>query len=159
MPVIVLTTEIYAPIEICFDLARSIDLHKISTENSKEEAIAGVTSGLIGLGEEVTWEATHLCIRQRLSSVITAFEYPYFFRDEMTNGAFNMFRHDHRFEEVKGKTIMLDTFEFESPLFVLGRIINKLFLTRYLANLITKRNLVIKTYAESTKWKQILKQK
>ena len=151
-----LSTEIYAPIEICFDLARSIDLHKLSTASSKEEAVAGVTAGLIGFGEEVTWEATHFGIRQRLSSAITAYEYPHFFRDEMTKGAFNMIRHDHRFERAEGKTIMLDTFEFESPLFVLGRIINKLFLTRYLTNLITKRNLLIKTYAESTKWKQIL---
>lgn len=157
MPVINLATEIYAPIEICFDLARSIDLHKLSTANSKEEAVAGVTAGLIGLGEEVTWEATHFGIRQRLSSAITAYEYPYFFRDEMARGAFNMIRHDHRFERAEGKTRMLDTFEFESPLFVLGRIINGLFLTRYLTDLITKRNLLIKTYAESTKWTQILK--
>lgn len=51
MPVIILHTQINAPIERCFDLSRSIDLHKISTAHTKEEAINGVTSGLINLDE------------------------------------------------------------------------------------------------------------
>jgi len=51
---IVLLTSIAAPIERCFDLARSIDLHMASTNWSGERAIAGVTSGLIGAGQEVT---------------------------------------------------------------------------------------------------------
>jgi hypothetical protein len=57
MPTINLTTEINAPIEICFDLSRSIDLHKHSMEHTGEEAIAGRTSGLIEDGEFVTWQA------------------------------------------------------------------------------------------------------
>ena len=54
MPTIYLTIEINAPIERCFDLSRSIDLHTLSTSHTNEKAIAGVTSGLIGLNEEVT---------------------------------------------------------------------------------------------------------
>jgi len=54
MPVIELKTAIKAPVERCFDLSRSIDLHKISTAHTNEEAIAGVTSGLIGPNEWVT---------------------------------------------------------------------------------------------------------
>ncbi len=46
-----LTTQINAPIERCFDLARSIDLHIESTKQTGEQAIVGCTSGLIGLGE------------------------------------------------------------------------------------------------------------
>ncbi len=53
MPRIILDTWINAPVERCFDLARSIDLHKISTEQTNEKAISGVTSGLIGLNETV----------------------------------------------------------------------------------------------------------
>ena len=44
-----------APISVVFDLSRSIDLHKISTQQTKEEDIPGVTSGLIKKGEWVTW--------------------------------------------------------------------------------------------------------
>ena len=54
MPKIKLETEINAPQKIVFDLSRSIDLHKISTKETNEEAIAGVTSGLIGENQSVT---------------------------------------------------------------------------------------------------------
>ena len=76
MPLIELTTIIDAPIDRCFDLARSIDLHKHSMEGTHEEAIGGVTSGLIGPGEQVTWSATHFGIAQRLTSKITQFIVP-----------------------------------------------------------------------------------
>lgn len=50
MPVIELVTEINAPIHVCFDMARSIDLHKLSTAQTREEAVAGAASGLIAPG-------------------------------------------------------------------------------------------------------------
>ena len=53
-------TLIRAPIDRCFDLERSIDLHTKTTQRTGERAIAGVTSGLINLDEEVTWSARHL---------------------------------------------------------------------------------------------------
>ena len=68
MPKIELTTNIKSTIEICFDLATSIDLHKLSTSGTQEQAIAGITRGLIKLNESVTWEATHFGIRQQLTS-------------------------------------------------------------------------------------------
>jgi len=49
MPVIKLETRIQAPMEVCFDLCRSIDLHKISTSHTREEAVGGVVSGLIDM--------------------------------------------------------------------------------------------------------------
>lgn len=157
MALIELTTEIKAPVNMCFDLARSIDLHKISVKETKEEAIAGVTSGLIGMGEEVTWRGTHFGIRQTLTSKITAFEYPNYFRDEMLKGAFKKIEHEHLFEEKDGVTIMKDVFEFESPGGVLGRIVNKLFLERYMKKLLKQRNQIIKQIAEGDQWKSILK--
>lgn len=83
MPKIEITTEINSTLEICFDLARSIDLHKISTAKTNEQAIAGRTTGLIELNESVTWEATHFGIKQKLTSKITAFDRPFYFRDEL----------------------------------------------------------------------------
>lgn len=73
MPVILLKTLIDAPIEVCFDAARNIDLHVGSTSKTKERAIAGVTNGLIALGEPVTWEAIHFGIKQRLTTRISEF--------------------------------------------------------------------------------------
>lgn len=80
MPVIELETFINADIETCFDLSRSIDLHSLSTAQTKEKAIKGRTSGLIGAGETVTWQATHFGVHQQLTSKITAYARPFHFR-------------------------------------------------------------------------------
>lgn len=156
MPKIELTTEIYSAIGICFDLSRSIDLHKISTKHTNEEAIAGKTSGLINLHETVTWQATHFGIRQKLTSKITGFDRPYYFRDEQVKGAFISFYHEHIFEEHEDKVIMKDVFVYESPFGVLGKLFNQLVLTKYMKKLLVKRNKVIKEFAETNKWKEVL---
>lgn len=149
MPVLKLHTTIDADIRIVFDLARSIDLHLLSTKETNESAIAGKTTGLIELGESVTWRAKHFGVYQELSSKITAFNRPYFFEDSMVKGAFKSFTHQHIFETVDDKTMMKDVFEFESPLGFLGSLANKLFLVKYMTQLLQKRNAVIKDVAES----------
>ncbi len=149
MPVITLTTEIAASIDTVFDLSRSIDLHIESTSQTNEKAVAGRTSGLIGLGETVTLEATHFLIRQRLTVRIEQFDRPNHFRDSMVAGAFARFDHDHHFESCGNGTIMTDVFDFTSPLGPLGRVANWLFVTRHLRRLLATRNQLIKSVAES----------
>lgn len=151
-----LITKINAPVERCFDLSRSIDLHKISTSQSNEEAIAGVTSGLINLNETVTWRAKHFGVWQKLTSKITQYEPNVLFVDEMVEGAFKSIHHTHRFEHKNGETIMTDDFIFESPLGILGRLANAIILTSYLKKLLVKRNEIIKEFAESDLWKKVL---
>ena len=149
MPKIELLTQINAPIEKVFDLSRSIDLHIQSTKQTGEQAIEGRTSGLIGLGETVTWRAKHFGIWQNLTSKITEYSYPNFFADAMVSGAFKNFRHEHHFAEKDGYTLMRDEFIFESPLGMLGRLFNWLVLKRYMTKLLVVRNRVIKEAAES----------
>jgi len=149
MPKIELFTEIHAPIEKVFDLSRSIDLHIESTKQTGEHAIAGRTSGLIELGETVTWRARHFGIWQSLTSKITDYNYPTFFADEMMSGAFKSFRHEHHFLVVDNGTLMRDVFAFESPFGILGRLFNWLILTKYMTKLLLERNRVIKLVAES----------
>lgn len=156
MPTIIIRTKINAKNEIVFDLARSIDLHKISTKQTNEKAIAGVTSGLIGLHESVTWRAKHFGIYQNLTSVITEFKRPIFFVDEMEKGIFKRFRHQHKFEESNGYTMMTDIFDYKSPLGVLGVIADRIILERYMKKLLEKRNDTIREFAESDRWKEIL---
>ena len=156
MPKIELITEINSTIKVCFDLSRSIDLHKISTAKTNEEAIAGRTTGLINLNETVTWQATHFGLRQKLTSKITALERPKYFTDEQTKGIFKSIIHEHKFEQIGNKVIMTDIFEFQSPLGILGKIINKLVLTNYLKKLLVDRNQIIKEFAETEKWKEVL---
>ena len=145
MPIIELATHINAPIEKCFDLARNIDVHVASTRHTGETAIAGRTSGLIELGEWVTWRAKHFGLWQTLTSKITELEYPNFFTDEMVQGAFKSFRHEHYFFAIKEETLMKDIFRYESPY---GTIFDLVFLQNYMRRLLEKRNLVIKEIAE-----------
>lgn len=156
MPKIELQTEITADRSIVFDLSRSIDLHKISTQHTDEEAIGGKTSGLIGLDETVTWKAKHFGIYQKLTSKITEYKRPTYFADEMVKGVFAELKHQHHFEEINGGTLMTDIFEYKSPLWVFGTLADKLFLKTYMTKLLIKRNQMIKEFAESDKWNQII---
>jgi len=149
MPTIHLETLIRAPMELCFDLARSVDVHMASTNHTGERAISGVTSGMMNLNDEVTWEAKHFYVRQRLTSRITAMERPIMFIDEMQRGAFKRWHHLHTFEAQGGETLMLDEVDYQSPLGILGRIADKLFLERYMTRLLMVRNAHIKRVAEA----------
>ncbi|AKD02595.1 SRPBCC family protein [Pontibacter korlensis] len=156
MPVISFETIVKAPIEVCFDLSRSIDLHSISTRQTGERAIAGVTSGLIELSETVTWRAKHLGIWQNLTSKITEYNRPYHFSDEMVRGAFKRFKHEHHFRQDGDYTVMLDIFDYTSPFGPLGKLADKLFLKEYMARFLHERDSVIKEFAESDRWQDIV---
>lgn len=128
MPIIKLTTFIQSSQEIVFDLSRSIDLHKISTQKTDEEAIAGVTTGLIGLDESVTWRAKHFGVYQKLTSKITTFDKPHSFTDEMVKGAFKSFKHQHIFKKTESEVEMTDIFEYKSPFGIFGKLADTIFL-------------------------------
>lgn len=157
MPKINLTTHIDAPIQRCFDLARSIDFHERTTAETNEKAIAGCTAGLINKGEQVTWRAKHFGVYQKLTSVISEMDAPFYFEDRMIKGAFRSIRHGHFFSEENGGTKMRDEFEFEAPLGILGKLFSKWVLTNYLKGFIEERNRMLKKVAESEEWKEILK--
>ncbi|KJC63995.1 Polyketide cyclase / dehydrase and lipid transport [Agreia bicolorata] len=122
-----------------FDLARSIDSHTRSQAASGEKAVAGVTDGLIGLGQDVTWSARHFGIVFRLTSKVTEFDAPHRFVDEQTKGPFLSFRHEHRFEPASGGSVMVDRVEFVAPFGPLGRLVEKVALAPYLRRLIEER--------------------
>lgn len=144
MPRVEVTVDIAAPIDRCFDLARSVDIHIRSTAFTKERAVAGVTSGLMGLGDEVTGEARHLGVRQRLTARITAYDRPSHFRDSQVHGAFKRFDHDHYFESLPdGRTRMRDVFDYTPPLGPLGELAAALFLPRYMRQFLLRRNRTI----------------
>lgn len=148
MTVVEVVTKVRAPAARCFDLSRDIDFHLTSMEDTGERAVAGRTSGLIELGEEVTWEAKHLGVKQRLTSRITAFSRPNHFRDEMVRGAFKSFIHDHHFEEHGGATTMRDVLQFSSPFGLIGTVVDRVFMTGYLRRLIARRSEAVRRVAE-----------
>ena len=149
MQTIRIETWIAAPPERCFDAARDLDLHLKSMAHTGERAVAGRTSGLIELGEEVTWRARHFLITQHFTSRITAFDRPRYFQDSMQRGAFRSFVHDHTFEPRRGGTAMTDVLAFAAPLGILGRIAEVLVLRRYLTRLLESRAKILKEAVEA----------
>lgn len=148
VPTIVLDTHINAPVEVCFDLIRDIRLHTDTTVETNESAVAGVTEGLIGLGQTVTFEGTHFGLRQRLKVKVVEFERPNLFVDEIVEGRFKSFKHVHEFTDADGGTRMFDTLEWTSPFGILGRLVDRLVLERHLRSLVSTRNSRIKQIAE-----------
>lgn len=149
MPTIRLATAIDASPARCFDLSLSVDLHRHSVAYTHERPIAGVTSGLMKLGDTVTWEAVHFCIKQQLTTKITNYERPYRFTDEMIRGAFQEITHMHEFVPQPSGILMIDFFTFRAPLGILGRLAETLILTRYMQGLLLTRNSYLKQVAES----------
>ncbi|MFY9341310.1 MAG: SRPBCC family protein [Planctomycetota bacterium] len=144
-----LVTRIQAPPAVCFDAARSLDLHVQSLAHTGERAVAGRTSGLIELGEEVTWRARHFGVVLHHTSRITAMTPPSHFRDSMVRGAFARFEHDHFFVAANGGTEMRDVLEFASPCGLLGSLVDRCVLRRYLTRLLERRNAVVRAAAEA----------
>ncbi|MEO3933045.1 SRPBCC family protein [Micrococcaceae bacterium Sec7.4] len=134
------TTRTNTPKSELFDLARNVDVHKDSMVQSREEAVAGVTSGLISLGEEVTWRAWHFGLRLQMTSRITEMQSPDYFVDEQVKGPFRRFRHVHEFSQDSAGTAMVDRVEFVAPFGPIGRLAEKLVLAHYLQRLIERRN-------------------
>ena len=148
MTKIQITTAIDASIETVFNLSRNIDIHLLSTHQTNEKAIDGRTSGLIELNKTVTWRAKHFGFYLKHKSIIPEMDFPVYFVDEMLEGRFKSFRHQHSFKFENGLTIMTDEIFYETPFGIFGALFDFLILRKYLENFIAERNKTIKHLAE-----------
>jgi len=149
MPAIVIETQIRAPIELCFDLARDVSAHVQSAAFSSERVVEpGRTQGLLEIGDIVAFEGRHFGIMQRFVARITALDRPDRFVDEMVQGAFARLRHIHEFEFNEGTTLMRDIIEWEAPLGVMGRLADVLFLRRHMRWFVVTKQSALKRIAE-----------
>ena len=156
MPSIIeLITHIKAPVAVCFNLARSVELHKYSTSHTSETVISGRSSGLFEENDTVTWRAKHLGSFRQLEMKIITMQFPFYFEDCMVKGSFKSICHKHYFEEQDGLTVMKDVFSYEVPYGVAGYLFNAFYLKNYMMRLLIIRNNTIRQYAESGKWKKL----
>ena len=149
MTTINLITTINASKEIAFNISRDVDVHQKSASPTKERAIAGITSGLINYNETVTWRGKHFGFYLTHKSRITAMSHYDYFVDEMEEGKFKSFKHEHFFEEKNGVTIMKDKLQYEIPFGFFGQLFDFMFLKKHLKNFLLERNKVLKELAES----------
>ncbi|UOQ71051.1 SRPBCC family protein [Hymenobacter cellulosilyticus] len=159
MAIIEVETRIQASPRLCYTLALSVDLHSISAQKTQESIVGGIRSGVLQLGDVVTFRARHFGIWQTLTSKITEAEFPVYFCDEMQQGAFKSMRHEHHFVAQGSGTLMRDVFTFQSPYGLLGRAVDFLLLEKYLRAFLVERGSVIKHYAESGAWQKVIKLK
>jgi ligand-binding SRPBCC domain-containing protein len=103
-------------LETQINASRDIDFHERSMQNTNERLVAGVTSGLIGLGDFLTRESKHFGVKIQLSSKITQYKYPSVFVAEQLKGPFKRLHHTHIFEPTTDGTLMIDKFDFDMPL-------------------------------------------
>jgi hypothetical protein len=152
-------TTIAAPIQRCFDLSRSVEVHLLANIHCGEQALAigGLTAGLTNLSDQVTWRAKHFGTWQDLTSEVTAIEPPTYFQVTMIKGIFRSMQTDHIFRTLpSGATEMQDLLRISAPLPILGPLAEVLFLRSYMLKLVRERNAVIKQLAESSDWQRYL---
>ncbi|HEY6141135.1 MAG TPA: SRPBCC family protein [Thermoanaerobaculia bacterium] len=168
MPTITIETRIAAPIEAVFDLARDVGAHAASSAFTGERVVApGRTEGLLELGDLLTFEGRHLGVRQRITVRITEMDPPRRYVDEGVRTALRGLHHLHEFWEdgvphpvplpasgervaegrVRG-TVMRDVVTWRSPLGILGRIADALFVTRHMRWFVTEKQRRLKAMIE-----------
>lgn len=157
MPLIIVETEIEADIRTCFNLARDIGFYQKSIKHSNEIAVSGKVTGLVEKDDVITWEARHFGVVRHLTLKVTEFESPKLFVDEMVEGSFKRYKHEHIFEERNHKTIMIDKFYFQSPRGIIGMFADWLFLKRYMTNFLKTRNKTLKIEAELRQIRKTIK--
>lgn len=144
-------TIISAPIDVCFRLSLNVDLELLAAKDYTIKAIAGVTTGIIGAGERVTWQTKQFGIWITHTTEITRYEPFVYFQDSMVKGLFHSFRHDHFFHPLSAtKTEMRDEMHFTMPVLLAGVVSERLIVKGRLANLLRKRNDAIRNDAEAT---------
>ncbi|WP_109299529.1 SRPBCC family protein [Aquimarina sp. AU474] len=151
MTTIQLKTNIKSPIKDVFDLSRNIDFHTHSAKKTNENVIAGKASGLIELHETVTWRGKHFGVYLTHQSAITALKYPHNFTDEMIQGHFKSFKHQHLFQDTISGTQMIDILEYDVPFGIFGKVFNYVFLKKHLTLFLITRNRAIKSHLETKK--------
>lgn len=148
MPLVQVETYIDADIQTCFDLARNVDFYQKSIKNSREIAIDGKTTGLVEANDFVTWEAKHLGFVRHITLKVTEFDSPNLFVDEIVRGNFKAYKHEHIFRGDNNKTIMIDRFYFESPWGIIGKLVDSLFMKKYMTKILKTRNSILKVQVE-----------
>ena len=129
-----------------FAASLSTALHADSMATYKE--VARSDAAVLGLGDEVEFEARHFGFRWRMRSRITELVQGRAFTDEQVRGPFRSFHHYHRFQPDDNGCIMTDDVRFSAPLGPLGVLVERIVLGRYLRRIITERSSYLKTLLE-----------
>jgi len=151
-----LTTFIAAPVERVFDLSRHLALYRLVFQSRKEKLTSGAASTLISKGETVSIIAKHAGRSRMIMLKVTSLQRPAMFVEEQVKGDIQSFRHEHHFKPVDNGTILIDIVEFGLPKDIIGKVFGKMYFRKYIEELIKKRTELVRSYAETEKWRAVL---
>jgi len=146
--VVSVCTFVRARPEVVFDFTRDVQLHTQTTRRTGER-IVRADQNRLELNDEVTFEAVHFGVRQRLTARIVEYDPPHWFVDEMVSGAFQALRHEHEFRSVRGGTLMIDTLRFTAPFGTVGSLAGRFVLRPYMLRFLLSRNASLKRALEA----------
>jgi ligand-binding SRPBCC domain-containing protein len=150
------TTFIAAPVERVFDLSRHLALYRYIFHNKNERFSAASGTNLLSKNETMSINVTHAG-KTRVSLLkITDLQKPLAFTEEQVKGDLEKFKHEHHFRQIENGTIIIDYLDFGEPRDIIGKLLGKLYLKKYLEQLVRKRHEVIRNYAETEKWRAVL---
>ncbi|MEP7257158.1 MAG: cell division protein [Flavitalea sp.] len=155
MPNLHLTTFVAAPVGRVFDLSRNLAVCKYVFHSRKEIFTSGAGSTLLVSGETATITAKHAGKTRSCMLRLTDLRKPLLFVEEQVKGDMQHFRHEHHFKEVNNGTIMIDMIEFGMPRDIIGKLLAKIYLAKYIEELVLKRHEAIKLYAETERWRAV----
>ena len=151
METIRVATWIDAPVERCFLLSLSLDVHAASVGSSWTNAKGRVAAGLLREGETVTLPGRPFGVLRHTCRVDELRPHSYF-RDVMITGNFRHFVHEHHFAPMNDGTRVRDEIRFSSRWGSVGNLLARKRLRAYLM----ERGAAIKRIAESDEWKRYL---
>ena len=143
--------HVNAPIDRCFLLSTSIQLVQQTLHMTP---VSGQTSGLIVNGSQLMWRGWKFGLPVKHETLITGYDRPTFFQDTMASGMFHQFQHDHRFEDIDGRTLLVDVVRFSLPLGPLGKLMAKQVVIPHVLKTMVTRFALLKRLAESDEWEQ-----
>ncbi len=147
------STHINAPVDRCFLLSTSIPLVQ---QILGMKPVSGKTTGLVGMSDQVVWRGWKFGLPAIHETLITAYDRPRFFQDTMGRGRFRHFQHDHQFEAIDGRTLLVDVVRFSMPFGPAGRLIGKHIVVPHVLNLMLRRFALLKRIAEGPEWERYL---
>ena len=145
--------HVNAPIDRCFLLATSIALVQ---QTLRLKPVEGKTTGLIVGGDQLIWRGWKFGLPAMHETLITGYDRPNFFQDTMGRGYFRKFQHDHLFEDIDGRTLMVDVVKFSMPFGPVGRVIGKQVVVPHVMGLLLARFNLLKRIAEGSDWERYL---
>jgi len=95
-------------------------------------------------GSEFKYRIRWLGMPRAWRALITEFEPPRRFVDVQVKGPYRLWRHEHTFEDVDGKTLMRDRVEYEVPCGLVGRIVHWALVSRQLRQIFDYRAAMIR---------------